>query len=110
MPGFSRIRIVGHIGEAESRLNRNKEPYIRFTVAVNEPGEDLTTWYKCSLTGKFGQDREKLKWLRPGRLIHVEGKPRSQPYKKTDGTPAVDNWVLVDKFDLLDTKPKDVAV
>ncbi|MDR5728940.1 MAG: single-stranded DNA-binding protein [Terriglobia bacterium] len=108
MPGFQKIRILGNIGSVEPRMSNGGSPYIRINVAVNEAKRATTDWYSCALTGKAGENKEKLKWLLPGRLVHVEGKLRSKAFTKSDGSLAVSNTILVTDLEFVDNKPKDV--
>jgi single-stranded DNA-binding protein len=109
MGTFCRITIVGNIGDVQALVSKANNPYLRMSVAVDNPGSDTTTWYSCIITGRKAENTEKLlKVFKKGRLVLVEGVPESNAYMKKDGLPAVSNSIMVDNLPvLMDAKPKD---
>jgi single-stranded DNA-binding protein len=108
MGSYCKITIVGNIGDVQAAISKANNPYLRMSVAVDQPGSDTPTWFQCIITGRKVENTEKLLGVfKKGRLVLIEGVPRSEGYLTKEGKPAVKNTILVDNLPLLmDPKPK----
>jgi single-stranded DNA-binding protein len=107
----SKIFLIGNIGDVHGGISTiGKKPYLRLSVAVDEPGDDNTTsWYTCIIAGRKAENIESLKRVfTKGRLISVIGRPRAKGYLKADKTTVgASITILCDELPvLLDPKPK----
>ena len=104
----AKIFLIGNIGDVQPANSNSGKPYLRLSVAVDDP-KDPTTWWNCIIAGKKAENMDALlKLFTKGRLVSLWGKPKSKAYLKQNGEPAVSNSVLVDELPLvLDAKPKD---
>ena len=103
----AKIFLIGNIGDVQAAKSDSGKPYLRLSVAVDDP-KGATAWYSCIIAGKKAENMDALlKVFTKGRLVSLWGKPRSTGYIKQNGEAGVNNSVLVDELPLvLDPKPK----
>ena len=102
-----KIFLIGNIGDVQAAKSREGKPYLRLSVAVDEP-DGSTSWWSCIIAGRKAENIESLmKVFTKGRLITVFGRPSIKAYLK-QGEPEPSRTVLVDELPLvLDPKPKE---
>lgn len=83
MASFSKITLLGRVGKAP-QLSEPKQglTIARFTLAVTEKvnGQEETQWYNISVFNKPADFVSK--YVHKGDQVLVEGKPRTNKYKK----------------------------
>lgn len=87
MPNFSQVHLIGHLGrDPETRTLPDGTSVVGFSLATTAKrrGEDVTTWWSCSLFGKRGETLAK--YLHKGDPVHVWGEPSLRSYTAQDGT------------------------
>lgn len=102
----AKISLIGNIGDVQAATSKSGKPYLRLSIAVDDPDGE-TTWWSCIVAGKKVENMDALlKVFTKGRLVALWGKPKFKAYLK-QGQPAVSPSVLVDELPLvLDAKPK----
>jgi len=104
---FNKVLLVGHVTtdvEAKTAKDSNKL-YCRFQVATNEIFRDKKPRTQFHHIVAWGKRAEFCgKWLRKGRLVHIEGKIRSRYWNDPQGTKRRITEIHVDQIVLLGKK------
>lgn len=106
---FAQVTIIGNIGR-DLDLNYTSDgiAVTRFSLAVNKKevknGKEKTTWYHC--TAFRGLAEAIVGLVSKSDLLFVQGDLNPRDYTGKDGgVPRTSRDVLVEKFQLLTTKP-----
>lgn len=86
----NRVTLIGNLGkDAELRTFENGNAMVRFTLATHENYLDKngtwqksTEWHNITAWGKLA---DRLKTLRQGTLVYVEGKITTRKYQDKEG-------------------------
>jgi single-strand DNA-binding protein len=92
MSGVNQITIVGNLGSSAPELSygQNNVAFCRFSVAVNEQwksdGEkrEKVTWF--SVLAFNGLAETCANYLKPGRLVAIQGRVQTREYEDREGT------------------------
>lgn len=84
---MEQIQIIGKLA-SDARLVESKtpgaDPFIAFTVIVNDRKGDVETKNAYNVTHRNGKVFEHLK---TGKSVYVQGRPAVEAYAAQDGTP-----------------------
>lgn len=98
---MEQIQIIGNLAsdarQVESRTPGG-EPFIAFTVIVNERRGDIETRNSYSVTHRFSKVIEHLK---VGKAVFVQGRPSAEAFLAQDGTPRARISIRADVLRLL---------
>lgn len=98
---MEQIQIIGNLA-ADARLVESKtpgtDPFIAFTVIVNDRRGDVETKNAYNVTYRNGKVLEHLK---NGRRVLVQGRPSVESYLAQDGTPKARIAVRASAIELL---------
>ena len=105
-----KIFVIGNLGQDATVETYGTDTVIRFRVANNDrftnrmgQVQEETTWYTCSL---WNFDPRAATYLLRGRLVYVEGTPRTRTYQnQNDGQYYISNDIRVTHYRLLDANP-----
>lgn len=104
---FNKVLLVGHVTtdvEAKKAKDSTKV-YCRFQLATNEVFRDKKPRPEFHHVVAWGKRAEFCdKWLRKGRLVHIEGKIRSRYWNDPHGTKRRITEIHVDQIVLLGKK------
>ena len=101
---MNKVMLIGRLTkDAEIRYN-NDMAIARFTLAVDRIKEG-TDFINCIAFGKLSTTIEK--YTSKGQRIAVEGRIQTGSYAKQDGTKVYTTDVVVERMDLLGSKPKE---
>ncbi len=100
MPNFSSITLQGHLGRNPDIRQVGENKVASFSIAVTEKvkGEEVTSWYDCSVWNKQADVIEK--YVQKGDALLVQGRPRIETYTGKDGTIKTKVSVRVNEFTL----------
>lgn len=106
---YSKTLLIGRLGaSAESRFTESGSRVVNLRVATNEyrKGEDgerteITDWHRVVV---FGRLAELCADLAKGRLILVEGKPKTRKFTDREGQERESHEVIADRIEFLSPK------
>ena len=108
---FSKTLLIGRLGAAaESRFTESGSRVVNLRLATNEyrKGEDgerteITDWHRVVV---FGRLAELCADLAKGRLILVEGKPKTRKFTDREGQERESHEVIADRIEFLSPKAR----
>ena len=106
---FAQLTLIGHVGrDPDLSYTPDGVAVTRFSLAINQKegkdGPDKTTWYKC--TAFRGLAETIAAHVSKGDPLFVQGEFRPRAYTDREGVQRTSLDVLVEKFQLLGSKPQ----
>ena len=106
---LNRVQLIGNLGkDPEIKYTPQGTPVAKFSLATNEyrKGEDgerteITDWHRVVV---FGRLAELCADLAKGRLILVEGKPKTRKFTDREGQERESHEVVADRIEFLSPK------
>lgn len=94
---WERIQVYATIGSVEVLRSREDAPYVEMRVCAERQfgTTKQSIWYKVLMFGYLAKDGDALKArYTPGRQVIVEGRQQNEAYRKTDGSPGLDQAII----------------
>lgn len=104
MANYSRITLIGNVGQDPQQKQAGSLQVVETSLAVNTKrgDQEYTNWYRLSFWNKQGETA--MQYVRKGEQIFVEGRLLVRDYTKSDGTPGYSLEVTVADFQLLGSR------
>ena len=104
MANYSRITLIGNVGQEPQQKQAGSQSVVETSLAVNtKRGEqEFTNWFRLSFWGKTGETA--MQYVRKGEQLFVEGRLLVRDYTKADNTPGYSLEVTVADFQLLGSR------
>ena len=110
MASHNAVQLIGRAtADPELRYTSNGKAVASLRLAVDRPmragAEKQTDFFRCTLWEKSAELCQKF--VNKGRLLFVDGRMQNREYEANDGTKKQVTEVVVNNFQLLDSKPGD---
>ena len=107
MANYSRITLIGNVGQEPASKQAGSQNVVETSLAVNTKrgDQEWTNWYRLSFWGKQGETA--LQYIRKGEPLFVEGRLLVRDYTKADGTQGYSLEVTVSDFQLMGSRQQD---
>lgn len=102
--------VTGNLGrDAEIKTTKGGKDFIAFSVANTEKraGEDVTTWFGCSIFNEKMVAGTIIKYLTKGKKVLIEGSYSPSTWAREDGTVEISHNFLVYNIELFGGNDQD---
>lgn len=103
---YNKLTIIGNLGsDPEPKQSKTGNPYVTFSVATQNYGEENTEWFRVLVFGKIAESCEKF--LKKGDKVYVEGPFRSSSWEDDDGNKRTSFSLLCNTIKFLTGRNKE---
>jgi len=104
MASYSRITLIGNVGQEPQQKQAGSQSVVETSLAVNTKrgDQEFTNWYRLSFWGRQGETAQQ--YVRKGEQLFVEGRLLVREFTKADGAIGYSLEVTVSDFQLISGK------
>ena len=114
MSSVNKVLLLGNLTRnPEMKHSEGKKPVCIFGLATNrnwttETGEkrEETEFHRIIAWDKLAETCQR--YLKKGRLVHVEGRLQTRPYTGQEGIEKHATEIVLERLEMLDSMPEDV--